>query len=106
MKRAKHAKTNCNRYNWRTGKWRRPHRKLRDMIDDDKAGMQWSETIRNGGRLYWKPRSTMDCSIGGGVEMKNKHQNTGTLWPSYKVLARTHARARTHTHTENLKAPK
>jgi hypothetical protein len=27
----------------------------------------WSETIGNGGRLYWRPRYTTDCSaIGGG----------------------------------------
>jgi hypothetical protein len=24
--------------------------------------MQWLRTIRNGGKLYWKPKSTMDCS--------------------------------------------
>jgi hypothetical protein len=59
-------------------KRRKPHKKLRDIFDKDlKTGMQWSETIRNAGRLYWKPRSTMDCSI-GGVEMKNKQKSAGT----------------------------
>jgi hypothetical protein len=58
--------------------------------------MQWPETIRNGGRLYWKPRSTMDCSNGGRVEKKKKQKNTGTWWTSYKILA---------THTQSLKAP-
>jgi len=68
------------------------------MVGEDiKTGMQWSETIRNGERLYWKLRSTMDCSNEVGVEMENKQKNTGTWWPSYKVLA---------THTQSLKAPK
>jgi hypothetical protein len=24
--------------------------------------MQWLRTVRNGGKLYWKPKSTTDCS--------------------------------------------
>jgi hypothetical protein len=25
--------------------------------------MQWLRTVRNGGKLYWKPKSTTDCSV-------------------------------------------
>jgi hypothetical protein len=33
----------------------------------------WSETIREGGRLYWRPRYTTDCSaVGGGEETEEK----------------------------------
>jgi hypothetical protein len=28
-----------------------------------KAGRQWLETVRNGGRLHWMPRPTIDCSV-------------------------------------------
>jgi hypothetical protein len=28
--------------------------------------MQWLETRRNEGRLYWKPKPTMDCTPRGG----------------------------------------
>jgi len=31
-----------------------------------KAGRQWSETVGNGGRLYWMPRLTMVCSAREG----------------------------------------
>jgi len=31
-----------------------------------KAGRQWSETVRNGGRLYGMPRPTIDCSVTEG----------------------------------------
>jgi hypothetical protein len=30
-----------------------------------KTGTQWPETVGNGGRLYWKPRSTTDRSARG-----------------------------------------
>jgi hypothetical protein len=42
--------------------------KWRDEDEDNlnimgiKKGRQWSETIGNGGRFYWKPRVTKDCS--------------------------------------------
>jgi hypothetical protein len=26
------------------------------------TGMQWLRTVRNGGKLYWKPKSTTECS--------------------------------------------
>jgi len=35
MKKTKNAKTNCNSYNRRTRKRGRPHKKLRDMVDED-----------------------------------------------------------------------
>jgi hypothetical protein len=47
---------------------RRPCNRRKDEGNEDlnimgtKAGRQWSETIGNGGRLYWMPRPTMDCS--------------------------------------------
>lgn len=31
-----------------------------------KMGMQWPETGRNGGELYWKATCTTDCSPSGG----------------------------------------
>jgi hypothetical protein len=27
-----------------------------------KTGRQWLDTVGEGGRLYWEPRSTTDCS--------------------------------------------
>jgi hypothetical protein len=32
------------------------------LIMGIQIGKQWSETVGNGGRLYWEPRSTTDCS--------------------------------------------
>jgi hypothetical protein len=46
-----------------------------DEVEEDlkimgkEIGMQWLRTVRNGGKLYWKPKSTTDCSVreeGGG----------------------------------------
>jgi len=46
----------------------RPCNRRRKDVEEDlnimgiKTGMQWPETIGNGERLYWKPRSTTDRS--------------------------------------------
>ena len=51
-----------------TVKRRRLCKRRKDEGDEDlnimgtKAGRQWSQTVRNGRRLYWMPRPTMDCS--------------------------------------------
>jgi len=46
----------------------RPCNRRRKEVEEDlsimgiKTGMQWAETVGNGGRFYWKPRSTTDRS--------------------------------------------
>jgi hypothetical protein len=65
------AKTHCNGYNGRR-KRGRPRKRWRDEVEEHngnrKARFQWSETIGNGGRLYWKPRGITDCSAWEGEE--------------------------------------
>jgi hypothetical protein len=45
-----------------------------DEVEEDlkimgiRNGMQWQRTVRNGGKFYWKPKSTADCSIRGEEE--------------------------------------
>jgi hypothetical protein len=47
-----------------------PRKRLRDDVEEDlsimgiknQAGSGWCETVRAGGRLYWKLRPTTDCS--------------------------------------------
>jgi hypothetical protein len=36
--------------------------------------MQWLRTVRNGGKLYWKPRFTMGCSA-QEEEVKTNNKN-------------------------------
>jgi len=50
-----------------TRKRKRPCKRWRDEVEEGlniviKKGRQWPETVLNGGRVYWKPRSTRDCS--------------------------------------------
>jgi len=51
---------------------RRPCNRRKDEGDENlnimgtKAGRQWSETVGNGGRVYWMPRLTMNCSAREG----------------------------------------
>ena len=39
----------------------RPHKRWTDGWEIE-IGIQWPETRKNEGPLYWKPRSTMDCN--------------------------------------------
>jgi hypothetical protein len=39
----------------------RPQKRCTDGWEIE-IGLQWPETRRNRGPLYWKPRSTMDCN--------------------------------------------
>jgi hypothetical protein len=49
------------------GKRGRPRKIWRVKVEEylnimgRKTGRQWPETVGNGGRLYWKPKSTTDC---------------------------------------------
>jgi hypothetical protein len=54
-----------------TRKKERPCKRWRDEVDEDlniigiQTGREWSETVRSGGRLYWKPRSATDSGAPG-----------------------------------------
>jgi hypothetical protein len=64
----------------------RPSKRWWEEVEEDltikvikKMGRQWSETTRKEGRLYWKPRSTTDCSICAGDDKE------ATQFPLYKL---------------------
>jgi len=68
----------------RTG---RPCKRWWEEVEEDltikgikkKMDRQWSETMRKEGRLYWKPRSTADCSICA------RDDKVATQFPLYKL---------------------
>ena len=69
---------------------RRPCKRWWEEVEEDltikgikKMGRQWSETVTKEGRLYWKPRSTTDCSICAGDEKE------ATQFPLYKLQDKT-----------------
>jgi hypothetical protein len=63
----------------------RPCKRWSGKIQEDLNVMRikknWSETVGNGGRLYWRPRCTTDCSAvgggrGGGEEEEEEEEAT------------------------------
>jgi len=40
-----------------------------------KTGRKWAETVRNGGRLCWKPRFTRDCNAEKENWLNNNNNN-------------------------------
>jgi len=71
----------------RTG---RPRKRWWEEAEEDlttkrikKMGRQWSQTTKEEGRLYWKPRSTTDCSICAGDDKE------ATQFPMYKLQVKT-----------------
>jgi hypothetical protein len=54
---------------WRTG---RPRKRQRNHVEGDSKIMRFKKRLiiirdsLDGGRIYWKPKSTRDCSAGGG----------------------------------------